>query len=409
MGSRHGAAEKQEELYLGKSHRRRPRGDSQKNPAPKTQIDVLNFDITVFLVVTILVLIGVIMVFSASYQMAANRPLFNNDALYFLRQHGIYAFFGFVAMYFISNVYYRTYSLFVSALYIVTVVLLIAVLIYGFAAGGATRWIDLPIIGNFQPSEVAKATVIFTIALLVERLPHALKSWVGTFLFIGIVAALVLLIMAPGGFSTGLIVALIGFGMIFTASPYLLRFFVLGGIGVGFVTAYLGITAYLGTGFRGDRVQAWLDPWADPSGTGYQVIQSLYAVASGGWFGLGIGNSRQASFIPEPQNDMIFAIIIEELGLIGAGLILILFAIFIWRGIVIAIKAPDVFGSMIAIGIVFAIASQTIINVGVVTNTIPNTGVTLPFISYGGTSLLVTMALAGVLLNISRYTKSQTR
>jgi len=410
VGSRYGAAPQRQDddYYYPERERlaRRPRKPKQSNkaaPRPKLNIHVGNIDITIYLVVTILVLIGVIMVFSASYAMAANSRRFDNDAFFFLRRNGMFAAAGFVAMNVISRISLDIWRKGVWILYAGSIGLLVAVIIGGELVGGATRWLEIPVIGAFQPSEVAKAAVIFLIAHLVDKYPTALKSWFNTFMFSGLVAAIVVLVILPGGFSSSLIIAAIGFGMIFIASPYITRFFVMGGIGVAVVAAYLGITAYLGTGFRGARITAWLDPWSDPLGVGFQPIQSLYAVATGGWFGLGIGQSRQASFIPEPQNDMIFAIIVEELGLIGAGLILILFAILIWRGIIVAMKAPDTFSSMVAIGIVFAFAFQTIINVGVVTNTIPNTGVTLPFISYGGTSLMVSMGLAGVLLSISKY------
>jgi cell division protein FtsW len=376
-------------------------------PRPKQNVDVGNLDVTIYLVVTILVLIGVVMVFSSSFTMAANSRRFNYDAYHFLQRNIVFAIMGFVAMNIIARVHYKIMRKFVWALYFVAVAGLVMVIGGGIAVGNVYRWLEIPIIGQFQPSEVAKAAIIFIIAHLVDKYPGALKSWSNLFIFSATVAIIVVLVLLPGGFSTALIIATIGFGMIFIASPYILRFFVLGGVGVGLVAAYLGITAYLGTGFRGARVSAWLDPWSDPLEYGFQPIQSLYAVASGGWFGLGIGESRQASFIPEPQNDMIFAIIVEELGLVGAGLILILFAIFIWRGIMVALRAPDTFSSMLAIGIVLAIAFQTVINVAVVTNTIPNTGVTLPFISYGGTSLMVTMALAGVLLSISKYSKAE--
>jgi cell division protein FtsW len=388
--------------------RRRPtfrRAEPKAPPQAKQDILIGNLDITIYLVVTILVLIGVVMVFSASYQMAANRAVFNNDAFFFLRQHGMFAIAGFIAMNIIARLPYEIWQRLAWPAYITAVVLLVLVLVGGFAVGGATRWVELPVIGRFQPSEIAKAALIFMIAYLTNKYPKALYTWTGLFIYAALIGVIVVLVLIPGGFSSGLILATVGFGMVFIASPYIWRFVIPGGIGVAAVAGYLWIDATFGTGFRGRRLTAWQDPWSDQLGIGFQTIQSLYAVATGGWFGLGIGQSRQASFLPEPQNDMIFAIIVEELGLIGAGLILILFGIFIWRGIIVAMKAPDTFSSMVAIGIVFAIAFQTVINVGVVTNTIPNTGVTLPFISYGGTSLMVSMALAGILLNISKYSK----
>ncbi|MCL1846055.1 MAG: putative lipid II flippase FtsW [Defluviitaleaceae bacterium] len=376
-------------------------------PKSKTDIIVANMDMTLFFVVTILVIIGIVMVLSASHMRAANLYAFNFDAFYLLWRNLAFAGIGFVGMNVAARVNYMYLRKFVWVLYAVTIFFLVMVIAGGAMVGGATRWFELPIIGQFQPSELAKVSVIFAVAHLVDKYPGALKSWSNLAIFSGMVAIMVGLVWIPGGFSQGLIVASIGFGMIFIASPYIWRFVVLGAGGIAAVAAYLGITALLGTGFRGARVLAWLDPFEFHQDAGYQIIQSLYAIASGGMFGEGIGQSNQASSIPEVHNDMIFAVIVEELGLIGAGLILLLFAIFIWRGIVVAMRAPETFSSMLAIGIVFAIGFQAVINVGVVTNTIPNTGVTLPFISYGGTSLVVSMGLAGVLLNISKYSRAE--
>ncbi|MCL2215891.1 MAG: putative lipid II flippase FtsW [Defluviitaleaceae bacterium] len=381
--------------------------ENRRVSAPgKTNIHIGSVDITLYLVVVILVLIGVVMVFSASYIMAANRVAFNNDAFYFLRRNGIFAILGFVIMNLLANVSYEYIRPFVFLIFFIAIGLLIAVMFIGVMSGGAVRWLPFPVIGRFQPSEVAKAALIFMIAYLVEQYPNALRTWKGLFIYAGIVAAMAGLVLY-GGFSSALIVATIGFGMIFIASPHFWRFILAGGGLFAAVAGFLWWDNVFGGGFRGARVSVWREPFSDPTGMGFQIIQSLFAVASGGWFGEGIGQSRQASFIPEPHNDIIFAIIVEELGFIGAGMVLLLFGIFIWRGIIIALRARDTFSSMIAIGIVFAVAFQTVINVAVVTNTIPNTGVTLPFISYGGTSLIVSMALAGILLNISRYTKDR--
>jgi len=383
-----------------------PHADGQRRRRKPLHISWTNMDITIYLVVTILVIIGVIMVFSASYQMATHRVIFNNDPFFFLRRNGIFALLGFAAMNVIARINVEYYRRFVWVLYFGVIISLIAVIFFGQEVGGAARWVNIPIIGaGFQPSEIAKAAIIFVIAHLVDKYPGALKSWSNLAVFSALVGGPILLILLPGGFSTALIVAAIGFGMIFIASPYIWRFIIPGGLAVGAAATYLIISMQFGLDFRGARIQAWLDPWSLPSGTGFQTIQSLYAVATGGWFGEGIGQSRQASFLPEPHHDMIFAIIVEEIGLIGAGLILVLFGILIWRGIIVAMRAENTFSSMIAIGVVLAIAFQTVINVGVVTNTIPNTGVTLPFISYGGTSLLINMALAGVLLSISRFSR----
>ncbi|MCL2204377.1 MAG: putative lipid II flippase FtsW [Defluviitaleaceae bacterium] len=378
----------------------------RNNPAqtkPTTVVSVGSMDYTLYLVVIILVCIGVIMVFSASYVRAATRIIFNQDAFYFLRRNGLMAIGGFIVMNITANVYYGWYKPWARLLYAVTIGLLIAVLFIGLGSGGAIRWLPIP--GTdfaFQPSEIAKAAAIFIMAWMVSEYEGGLRNWPGFLIYCGVAGLITGLVMYTG-FSSGIIVAVIAFGMIFIASPHILRFVLIGAAGVA---GAVGIIVF-GEGFRIARVAAWRDPWAYFDDVGFQIVQSLYAIASGGLFGLGIGESRQATFVPEAHNDIIFAIIAEELGLIGAGLVMLLFGIFIWRGIKIALNAPDTFSSMTAIGIVFGIAFQAIINIAVVTNAIPNTGVTLPFISYGGTSLIVSMALAGVLLNISRYSKER--
>jgi cell division protein FtsW len=386
--------------------KRRPQKPNNPAPPPpaKQNIFVGGIDITILLVVVILVIIGIVMVFSASYVDAGNHPGLGNDPLWFMRRNIIHASVGFVAMIALTRVSYDFARRLAVVAYIAILAILAGMGIWGFAAGVAVRWIEIPGLGSqFQPSEVAKATTIFMLAYLVEKYPKALFSWTGLGVFTMIVAVPVGLV-ATGGFSAMLILAAIGFGMIFIASPHFWRFGLAALVGVAGAAAFLAYDAFFGGGFRGARVWAWLNPEAYRLDAGFQILQSLYAVASGGWFGQGIGQSRQATFLPEPHNDMIFAIIVEELGFIGAGMILILFGILIWRGIMVALKAPDAFSSMVAVGIVLSIAFQAVINVAVVTNTIPNTGVNLPFVSYGGTSLLVNMALMGVLLNISRHT-----
>jgi len=371
-------------------------------------VNVGTMDYTIYLVVVLLVIIGVVMVFSASYVTAAHRVAFQNDEFYFLRRNGLMAIGGFVVMNLVANVNYETIRRFAPLIYLITLGLLVAVVIIGVSTNGAQRWIPFPFINQFQPSEVAKAATIFMLAFMIDKSPTGLYTWKGFFIFSGVVGVITGLVFYSG-FSSALIVGVIGFGMIFIASPHILRF-MLGGIaGVVGIVGFLWYDATFGDGFRGGRFLAWQDPWAFADGRGFQIIQSLYAIASGGWFGQGIGQSRQATFVPEAHHDIIFAIIIEELGLIGAGLIMLLFGILIWRGIKVALNSHSTFASMTAIGIVFAFAFQALINMAVVTNSIPNTGVTLPFISYGGTSLIVSMALAGVLLNISRHTKAMDR
>ena len=384
-----------------------PRSKPKTRVARKPQVEVRvvgSVDYALLFTVSILVLIGVVMVFSASYMMASSRVLFNNDPFWFLRNNIYFAAAGFLVMLALANVSYEIIRPFSPFIYGLGVFLLVLVITIGIATSGAQRWLELPIIGQFQPSEVARAALIFLIAYIIEKFPGMSRNIKGL-LFLAITVALVAgLIAYPGGFTVALITMSIGFAMIAVASPFFWRFAALGGVGAIFVAAFLWWQSITDGGFRGTRFNAWLDPFSDPLGSGFQIIQSLYAIASGGWFGLGVGNSQQASFIPEPQNDIIFAIIVEELGFFGATAIIALFGLFIWRGIIISMRAPDTYSSMVALGIVFAIGFQAIINIAVVTNTIPNTGVNLPFISYGGTSLLVSMAMVGVLLNISRYT-----
>jgi cell division protein FtsW len=288
-------------------------------------------------------------------------------------------------------------------IYMITLALMVAVIGIGITTNGATRWIPLPLPGitQFQPSELAKPALIFMLAFVIEKNPDILKTWGGYLtcvLLIGLMSGFAFY----GSMSAAIILAVIGIGMLFFASRHIWRFVLAGIAGAGGLTAYLAYMS-LGDHWRGGRFSAWLNPWGDPTGDGYQIIQSLYAIASGGLFGVGIGKSRVKAYLPEQTNDYIFSIICEELGLFGAGIVLLLFGILIWRGILVAINATDTFSALTAAGIVLTISSQLIINVAVATNTLPPTGVTLPFISYGGTSLLVMMAMVGVLLNISRY------
>ena len=381
---------------------------TRKTKEPEQMVSVGSMDYTIYLVVVLLAIIGVVMVFSASYVTAANRIAFNNDEFYFLRRNGLMAVGGFLVMNLTANISYEHIRRLAPLIYLITLGLLVAVVFIGITTQGAQRWIPFPLINQFQPSEVAKAATIFMLAYMIDKSPAGLHTWKGLFIFGGVVGLITVLVL-DGGFSSALIVGAVGFGMIFIASPHIWRFIMGGLAAVAGVVGFLWYDATFGDGFRGARFLAWQDPWAFADTRGFQVIQSLYAIASGGWFGQGIGQSRQATFVPEAHHDIIFAIIIEELGLIGAALIMLLFGIFIWRGIKVALNAHSTFASMTAIGIVFAIAFQALINMAVVTNSIPNTGVTLPFISYGGTSLFVSMGLAGVLLNISRYTKARDR
>jgi len=371
---------------------------------PAEDILVGSVDYTILIVVIILTIIGIVMVYSASYTLAGSRSVFEFNPFFFLTRNLRFAAMGIVALFIMTKIHYEIYRKVAVPVYVITAGMLVAVMVIGVSTRGAVRWLPMPVIGQFMPSEVAKLALVLMMAYWIDKERSALDSWMGLFAFSAIVGVMTLLVLY-GGFSSALIVGAIGFGMIFIASKHFLRFVAIGGILAALVGGYLLWDSIWGGGFRGGRWTVWLDPWSDSLNLGFQTIQSLYALASGSWFGLGIGQSRQASVLPDPHNDIIFAIIVEELGLFGGFLILGLYIILIWRGIMVALNAPDVFSQTVAFGIVFSLAFQTLINIAVVTNTIPNTGVTLPFISYGGTSLLMSMAMAGILLSISRYTK----
>lgn len=372
----------------------------KKTNKAATVITVGNIDYTLLLIIILLLMIGIIMIFSAAYYQAVNRF---GDPYFFLKKQVIFSVMGFCIMILVSSINYKFLMRFSVPLFIFSNALLIIVFVTGEARGGKKRWIDLGFI-DFQPSEISKLSIMLLLSYIIYRNKNILKTW-GGFLFccflVSITAGLVLL----GGLSTALIVSAIGFGIIFVASPHITRFVV---TFVSACTVLIIYLAFLSDSYRGARFSVWFDPFSDPTDLGYQIVNSLYAIASGGLFGFGIGQSRQKNgFLPEAHNDFIFAIICEELGVVGASLVLILFAVLIWRGINIAMKAPDIFGSLFATGIVLMIGAQVTINVAVVTNTIPNTGIPMPFISYGGTALLITMFLMGVLLNISRYSKER--
>ncbi|MCL2873862.1 MAG: putative lipid II flippase FtsW [Defluviitaleaceae bacterium] len=382
---------------------RRRQNNSKDEPASeirkRPEIRIGRVDHALVFIITLLVFLGFVMVFTSSIYIAENAF---GDMYHFLRRQTLFIVMGFTAMFIMSTVSYQYLRRFVVPLYLVANALLIVVQVIGIAYGGATRQLQVGgFVGQFQPLEIAKVSTILIMALILSNNKDLLKKWSGFFIACSIVMVTVAL-MLRGGLSSSIITAMAGFGIIFIASPHVMRFVALGAAGVAGITGFILFAAQ----FRMERIQSWLDPFSDTSGASYQIAQSLFSIASGGIFGLGIGQSRQRSFLPLAHNDFIFAIICEELGLFGASVVLLLFGMLIWRGINIALKAPDAFGSYIAAGIVILIGSQTIINVAVVTNSIPNTGITMPLISYGGTSFLITMFLMGILLNISRFSKS---
>lgn len=375
-------------------------GRPKKKTAKRKYIKPGGYDFTVMFIVLTLVLFGIVMIFSSSYYYTMTSAKYEYDMFHFLKRQSIWAVLGIIAMVAAMNVPYTFWRRFATLCYWLSNVFLVLLPFIGIEAGGQKRWLGVGAL-QFQPSEFTKIAVILYLSVYVMEHRKEMAKLKG-FLRACVVLIIPVGLIAVSNFSSALLVGLMGATILFVASPRVWYF------GAAIAAAVpLGAIAILLFPYRIGRIKTWLDPWADPTGTGFQTIQSLYAVASGGLFGLGLGQSRQKTFIPEAYNDIIFAIICEELGLVGAALVILLFAVLIWRGIKIAMNAKDAFGMLVATGITAVIAFQSIINIGVVTNTIPNTGQPLPFVSYGGTSLLFLMGMVGILLNISRYPKDR--
>ena len=362
-------------------------------------------DYILFITVLILLSLGVIMVLSASAPSALSET--GKSYTYFVRQF-IFAIIGIGIMLFISKIDYRFYKKYYWLVYAVSVLVLLLVLIPGLGreVNGATRWIGIPGLGQFQPSEITKiGLIIFYAGYLSDHKSELKDFWRG---FVKPLAFLLppiaILYLVQNHLSVCLVIAAITAVMMLMAGCRLLHFIAVGLVGVaGIVIMLIKGQTSESSSFRWDRIVTFFDPWSDATGTGYQMVQSLYAIGSGGLFGVGLGNSTQKYlYIPEPQNDFIFAIVAEELGFVGCVAIIALFGIFVWRGIVIAMKAPDMFGSLLAVGVTTLVAVQAIINIAVVTASIPTTGMALPFFSYGGTALVILLASVGILLNVSR-------
>lgn len=351
-------------------------------------------DLPYLLLTVLLVIIGLIMLFSASFARAYY--ITGNSASYFTSQ-AIFAVLGIGAMYAMSRVPYEWYYKFSRLIYAATVLLLLAVLVVGTNVNGATRWINLGFT-QLQPSEIAKLSLIISLSVLMTRNQKDIKSLRTFFACAGALAIIALLLIVEPHFSATIIIASLWFCMM-----------AIGGTN----RKYLGIIVAVGTagllflllsgGYTSERITAWRNPEADPLDSGLQILQSEYAIGSGGLLGLGFGKSRQKYlYLPEEHNDYIFAIVCEELGFIGAVGILILFALLIIRGYWIAMHARDRFSVLLAAGLTTLLAIQVFLNVAVVTNLLPATGISLPFFSSGGTALIMQLAESGIMLNISR-------
>jgi cell division protein FtsW len=347
-----------------------------------------------------LLAIGLIMVYSASAIWAEYKF---HDSFFFAKRQLLFASAGVIAMFFIMNIDYWTWRDWSKVLIIVCFLLLVLVLIpgIGMVRNGSRSWIG---VGAFsiQPSEFMKLAMIAFLAKYLSENQKNITSFKR-----GLLPALALVFLAFGmimlqpDLGTGTVMVGTCIAMIFVAGARISHFIGLGILGLAGFAALV-----LSAPYRIKRITSFLNPWEDPLGSGFQIIQSLYAIGPGGLFGLGLGQSRQKFFyLPEPQTDFIFAILAEELGFIGGSLVLLLFSLLLWRGVRIALGAPDLYGSFLAIGIISMVAIQVMINIGVVTGLMPVTGITLPFLSYGGSSLTLMLMAIGVLLNISKHAK----
>ena len=397
-----GSRNRKSNVYNFNKEPKRVSDDNEDKLYLKTLLNYKPFngiDYTVLIIVILLIMFGLIMVFSSSYYYAMTEEKFGFNKFHFFNRQLRWALVGIVAMIGCMSINVSLLRRFSGLAYMVIIAILAVVLVIGVTTKGSNRWLD--ILGtSFQPSELAKFVIIIFMSNLVIKYKHYLNGDFKEFILCALPLGLAFILIASENLSTGLVVMAVGIMIMFVASNKIKNFFICLGMAVAAFILLIIVAPY-----RMARITGWLDPWSDPTDTGYQIIQSLYAVASGGLFGIGIGQSRQKTFIPESYNDIIYAIICEELGLIGAFVVIILFALLIWRGIKIAMTAKDKYASYMATGIITMIAVQVIINIAVVTNSIPNTGMPMPFISYGGTSLVVMMASIGLLLNISRDCK----
>lgn len=358
-------------------------------------------DVPFLVVLLALLSYGLIMLFSAGYAVALYR---RGDAYTYIRPQLLFAALGAAAMYAASLVDYHVWHKLAWPVMGLSLILLVVVLFMP-EYNGCKRWIVLPGLGTLQPSEIAKFAVVLVFSHIISLNHDRMHSFAGGVLPFGLILGVVTVLMLLEPHLSGtLLILSIGAVLMFVGGTGLQWFGLAGGLGAGAIAAAVLALPEL-VPYAADRLASWRDPFADPLGEGHQTIQSLYAIASGGLAGLGLGNSRQKYlYVPEPQNDFIFSILCEELGFIGAALVVTLFLLLLLRGMSIAVRARDKFGALLVVGFVVQVTLQAILNMAVVTNTIPNTGISLPFFSSGGTSLLMLLGEMGIVLSVSRQT-----
>ncbi len=350
-------------------------------------------DLPFLVLVLTLVSFGLVMLYSASYAVALYR---RGDAFAYIRPQLLFAAVGLIALYLASRVDYHIYHKLAWPMLGLSLVLLVVVLFMP-EYNGCKRWIVLPGLGTLQPSEIAKFSVILTFSHIISLNHQKMKRFsVGVLPFAAILGVLAVLMLLEPHLSGTLLFG-IGAVLMFVGGTGMRWFALAGGLGAAAIAGAVILLPDL-VPYAADRLSSWIDPFSDPLGDGHQTIQSLYAIGSGGATGLGLGNSRQKYlYVPEPQNDFIFSILCEELGFLGACLVILLFVMLLLRGAVIALRAPDKFGALLTVGFVVQVVMQAVL-----TNTIPNTGISLPFFSSGGTSLMMLLGEMGIVLSVSR-------
>ena len=364
------------------------------------------FDYTLLFIVLFLLGFGLIMVYSTSSYEASMSASLNYDEAYYLKHQAAATALGLVAMMVVSRIPYHFWEIFALPGYLVSAVLIALVMTpLGIMANGATRWLNLGV--SVQPAEIAKLCMILFLASFICKMGKGIRSFRGFLLVLMVPVPICIMVwQITDNMSSAIIIFGIAFLMLFVASPEYKRFLLMGAAGIAGAALLVFVIVQMDSSdlsFRGNRILAWLNPEDYATGTGFQTLQSLYAIGSGGIFGKGLGQSIQKlGFLPEAQNDMIFSIICEELGLFGGIAVILLFVLLCWRFMVIANNAPDLFGALLVVGVMGHIAIQVILNIAVVTNTIPNTGISLPFISYGGSSVMFLLIEIGLVLSVAR-------
>lgn len=354
------------------------------------RIKIQYFDYSLFVLVVLLLIFGMVMLYSVSSYTGFREY---GDAAYFLKKQATASLLGIAALLVLSQLDYRIFKHLAGLAYLVSIVLCTIVIFSGANINGSTRWLYIGKI-SIQPSEIAKVGIIIFLAAVIQKRTSALNT-TANIIKIFIMMLPLMAVVAYTNLSTGIIIGGISFTMLFVASKNKLAF--AGIIGIGALFVWLFINA---AGYRSERIAIWQHP--EDFEKGYQTLQGLYAIGSGGLFGKGLGESMQKRFVPEAPNDMIFSVVCEELGIFGAICIILLYILLLWRFVVIAINAKDLFGTYLVVGVMAHIALQVSLNIAVVTNTIPNTGITLPFFSYGGTSIAILLAEMGLVLSVSR-------